>query len=114
MVPQTQITEVKAELEYAVAHQAGPTYTGPSSGYGFVNGLLDELVPGRCLLQNGMPNITHFWEAKKNHQLKWKGDVINGEWMYVPMGAKPVEPASPAPAPRKPTRKAKKKAKGKK
>jgi len=108
MVPQTQITEVVAGKEYAVAHQAGPTYTGPSSGYEFVDGLLDELVPGRLLLQNSMATITHFWEAKANHRLTWKGDVVNGEWLYVPTGAavKPVA-ASPAPALRKKRKKKK-------
>ncbi len=107
MVPQTQITEVKAELVYVVAHQAGPTYTGPSSGQSFVNGLLDHPVAGSALLFNSMANITHFWEAKPGHRLEWRGDVVNGEWLYVPVKAAPKKAAKKA------TKKSRKKKAGK-
>ena len=124
MIPQTQVTEVRAELSYEVAHHAGPTYTGPGAGYYFVNGLLDEVVPGWRLLQNSMVNQTHFWELRPDHALSWDGDA----WKYrpapkpapvakvpksvkVPAPAKPDKPKAdkPAKAKRKPGRPRKKK-----
>jgi hypothetical protein len=114
MVPQTQITEVKADLEYVLAHHSGPTYTGPSGGLGFVDGLVDGPISGAQLLQNGLANITHFWEVRPGHVLQWSGDVINGSWSYVPVVVEPAPKAKPA-SKSKPMRKAKaKKAKGKK
>lgn len=80
MVPQTQITEVKAELDYAVAHQCGPTYTGPTGGYWFEDGLLSDPVPGYRLLQNSMAIITHFWEVQPGYELAWQ----DGFWVYAP------------------------------
>ncbi len=111
MIPQTQITEVRPDAEYAIGHQCGPTYNGPTGGYAFESGLLAESVPGWRLLQNGMVSMTHFWEVREGYALSWAGDA----WEYSPVLApKPMAKVSVAVEPiaksDKPKRVAKKKA----
>lgn len=122
MVPQTQITEVRPEVDYVVGHQCGDTYTGPSGGYNFTAGQIDpfEVVPGWRLLRNGLANITHFWEVREGHELQW----VDGVWVYVlapkpevePVPTVEAPPPPPAAAPKTPApkKRAKKKAAPKK
>lgn len=104
MVPQTQITEVVPEKLYAVAHQCGPTYDGPSGGRYFSQGLIHdgETPSGAQIVSSGLANITHYWEVKPDHELAWNGEA----WIYrlkvKPMKkAEPVELPAPVPIPPK-------------
>ncbi len=106
MVPQTQITEVVPGKLYAVAHQCGPTYEGPTGGLYFQGGLVHDgaLQSGYQIIANGLANITHYWEVKADHELTWVGD----EWQYAPAAKKAKPKAAPAPVPVKPKRRKKK------
>lgn len=103
MVQQTQPDAIVSDGQYVVAHQLGHTYTGPSGGFLFINGLLDppQAVPGWQLRRNGLMLCTHFWAVLPGHEL----DRVGGVWAYVP-----VKPAAPS-KPKAPKAKAKRKAK---
>jgi hypothetical protein len=118
---QLQFHHVTYEGLYVIGHMLGDTYTGPSGGCLFENGVLSEPVPGHLALGNGMPMIAAYFRYAEDHKLRWE----SGAWYYEPeakpkpaekprLEAKPIDTPKPAKKRRGRPKGSKNKAKGKK
>jgi hypothetical protein len=97
-----QVWEVRPELYYAVASNAGPTHTGQVAKLGFVDGVAVSVlghrqpsIMGRDI--KGAVGLVQVWPYHEGHELWWNVDC----WEYSPVAPPVAAPSS------KPMRKAK-------
>lgn len=100
-MPQIQIHEILPGGRYAVASHLGPSYTGPISRLGFVDGVLDTVDGYRVEFATGLQlqgavTLISVFEYEEGVRPVWDDGA---GWCYVQ--AEPPPPPAPPAKPKK-------------